>query len=455
MQSEQPGEIFDASPLIPQADLRGINMRVSTDRYRSPEYQRRERELLWMKVWQIAGRADELTEAGDWLEYRIFDQSFLLVRGREGQIRGFVNACRHRGNALCDGKGRAARFTCPYHNWSYGLDGQLLAVAKPDYDGPVEEFVGDKRDLGLIEVPVECFAGFIFITPDRGAMPLRDFLGEAYDVLAAYRMEEMIPVDLNVREPIRCNWKVVMDAFYEGYHVQAVHPELIPMVDLTKERFVRFGRHAATTVPFGGPGQVGTSEESEVEMIRNLPPLNFPGLVEVLPRFEAKVAAHIAADGALSLPAGVTARGLMQQAAREDLTDRGMDVGALTDGQMSDYQFWAIFPNVYIQLRAGEATVIIAEPDGEGDPNRCFWRVAHYMWLPTEQREARRTPMTDIPDGEHVPYFLALEQDYEQMEHQQKGLRNSALASLALTRQEPKVANFHTALDAWLEGAAA
>ena len=123
------------------------------------------------------------------------------------------------GNAVCEGKGRSARFQCPYHNWSYGLDGKLLAVAKPDYDGPVEEFVGRKEDLGLVQVPVECFAGFVFLNPDPDAPPLLDYLGEVADLLAPYRMEEMIPVGLNMREAIEGNWKVVMDAFQESYHV--------------------------------------------------------------------------------------------------------------------------------------------------------------------------------------------------------------------------------------------
>src|SRR4051812_41077933 len=107
----RPGETIDSGPLIAEMDFGAFAMRVSTERYWSPEFARRERERLWMKVWQVAGRADDIAEPGDWLEYRLFDQSFLLVRGRDDRVRGFVNACRHRGNALCEGKGRAARFT--------------------------------------------------------------------------------------------------------------------------------------------------------------------------------------------------------------------------------------------------------------------------------------------------------------------------------------------------------
>jgi len=247
MQTVKLGEFVDSGPYISEIDFSDFQMRVSTERYASREYHERERERLWMRAWQVVGRADDLPTTGDWMEYRLFDQSYVVVRGRDDAIRGFVNACRHRGNAFCEGKGRSARFTCPYHNWSYGLDGKLLAVAKPDFDGTMEEFVGAKEELGLIEVPVECFAGFVFLNPDSDAVPLAEYLGEAADFLSSYRREERVPVDRNVRETIDCNWKVVMDAFQEGYHVQGIHPELIPAMDESKERYRFFGDHSVAT----------------------------------------------------------------------------------------------------------------------------------------------------------------------------------------------------------------
>ncbi|PRC56553.1 (2Fe-2S)-binding protein, partial [Mycobacterium sp. ITM-2017-0098] len=84
-----------------------------------PDYAAREREVIWMRTWQIAGRVDELPKPGDWKKYDILDQSFRIVRGKDGELRGFVNACRHRGNALCITEtGNAKRgFLCQYHLW--------------------------------------------------------------------------------------------------------------------------------------------------------------------------------------------------------------------------------------------------------------------------------------------------------------------------------------------------
>jgi len=449
--SVRPGERIDKGPLIAEIDFAPLRMRVSTARYHLPEWHERERKRLWLRAWQVAGRADELAEPGDWMEYRLFDQSYVLVRGRDGVIRGFVNACRHRGNALCEGRGRAARFTCPYHTWSYGLDGKLLAVAKPDFEGTVEQFVGGKEELGLVEVPVECFAGFIFLNPDPNAAPLADFLGEIADLLVPYRLEEMVPVGLNVREMLDCNWKVVMDAFQEGYHIQAVHPELIAAMDESKERYGFFGDHSVATGPVGAANLEDFGPEQQAESIRRLP-ATFPGVVEVLPRFEALLDDHRNADGMLSFPEGITGRLLLQQATRETLTARGLEVSGLTDTQMSDNHFYLVFPNLFMTIRAGEATVIASTPHPSGDPNRCHWLVQNLMWLPPEQRAAGREPLTDVPEGEHFPYFLALEQDWEMMQRQQRGLRNAALGEMALTRQEVRLAYYHSALDSWIEG---
>lgn len=447
----KPGERVDNAPLSSDLDLSEFRLQIPTDRYHSRDYQARERGNLWLRVWQIAGRAEEIPETGDWMEYRLFDQSFVLVRGRDGIIRGFVNACRHRGNAFCQGKGNSARFTCPYHNWSYGLDGRLLSVAMPDYDGPVEEFVGSKDELGLHQVQAECFGGFIFLNPDPNAGPLADFLGEAAEMLKPYRMEEMVPTGMNVREGINCNWKVVMDAFQEGYHVQGVHPELAHMTNLGAEHCRFVGDHAVTAVPFADSMEEGMGLEQEIDAYLNLPIANFPGFAEALPRFAEIVEEYRHSDGSISLPGDLTPIALLQQAVREKLGAKGLDVSGLTNGQMSDYQYWHIFPNLFMQVRSGDATAIIAEPDPNGDPNRCSWRVIALYWMPPEERQAGLTELTEIPEGEHFDYFLALEQDYGQMEVQQRGLRNIQHEFLTLTRQEPKIAHFHAVLDRWVD----
>ncbi len=423
-------------------------MTISTDRYVSREYAERERERIWMKVWQAAGRDEEIPAAGDWKEYRIYDQSFLIVRGGDEKLRGFVNACPHRGNVLCQGKNghQEGRITCPYHRWSFALDGRLVGVGRPDLVGPI-----DKSQHGLIEVPVETFAGFIFINPDPQAQPLAEFPGaKIMSYLEPYHLEKMVPV-MDVREALECNWKVVNDAFQEGYHIDSIHPELLNVIlldpDKTRYNFIR--DHNLAVAPFEVKNVDGFGTEQEVEGIRRLPE-TFPGVAAVLPAFEALVDSYRDADGKLSFPAGVTGRTLLQQATRTTLTHSGLDVSGLTDDQMSDNHGYLLFPNFFMTVRAGECHIILSVPHPDGDPNRCIWHVTSYMYLPPELEKDYRAELVEVDEPYSYPYFLALQQDYEQMPRQQKGLRNERLEYLTLAKDEACIAHFHAMVDRYM-----
>ncbi len=122
----RPGEWVDTAKGLADVGPDAFEMRISTDRYTSAKYPDREREAIWMRVWQIAGRVDELPKAGDWKEYRIFDQSFLIVRGKDDEaprLRQCMQAPRQCAVPAADRK-RQARFLCHYHLWSYDLEGR-------------------------------------------------------------------------------------------------------------------------------------------------------------------------------------------------------------------------------------------------------------------------------------------------------------------------------------------
>ena len=433
---------------VSEIDLAQFLWAIPTDRYVSPEIAQREREAIWMKCWQIAGRADELPKPGDWKRHQVLDQSFVIVRGKDGQLRGFVNACRHRGNILCDAaKGHTPKFTCPYHLWTYDLDGSLFAVARPDLVGPI-----DKSEHGLIEVPVDTAFGFIFLNPDAGAAPLAEYLtADVSERLDAYKLGEMVPVGLDVREELDCTWKVVIDAFSEGYHIIGVHPELLKVIDLQagNSRHGIFGDHGCAVSPFEVKDAANASLEEQVEAICDLPS-TFPTVAEVLPLFESMIAARRDGTGALVLGDGETVRTILQQATRQTLTAKGLDVSTLVDDQMSDNQGWFLFPNFFMTIRAGEATTIMAWPHPTGDPGKCVWHVTAYMWLPEALREQYRAQPVTVTERGTFPYFLALQQDYDQMPRQQAGLRNAGLTHLSLVREELSVARFHRVWNRWM-----
>ncbi|ORV46899.1 (2Fe-2S)-binding protein [Mycolicibacter engbaekii] len=419
-----------------------FNMTISTDRYTCPQYAAREREAIWMRSWQIVGRVDELPKPGDWKTYRIFDQSFIVVRGKDGALRGFVNACRHRGNALCTAEtGNAKRgFLCQYHLWSYDLEGKLKGLLRESLAGPI-----DKTQNSLLAVSVDTFAGFIFLNPNPEATPLREYLGDdVIELIEPYNIDQFTTV-MDVTETIECNWKVVMDAFEEGYHINGIHPQLLQVLHINPltARYRFFENHCVAVAPFE---VAGAAVQDQIEGMLSLPE-TFPGTAAVIPRFQELLAPYQAADGKVTFPDGVTARILLQQATRDVLTGMGLDVSALTDDQMVDNQGWVLFPNYFMTVRAGECHVIMSAPHLDGDPNRCIWHVASYMYLPEEFRDAVRAEAIVVDTPGSYKYFEALQQDYEQMPRQQKGLRNTRLSHMSLVKEEVVIAHFHSVVD--------
>lgn len=441
--SARPGDWVDTQGLSPDAASALFRMQIPTDRYTSSEFVARERQAIWMRVWQVVGREDEFVAAGAFKEYRIFDQSFVVMRGKDGGLRGFVNVCRHRGNPLFTGQGQAKqRIVCQYHLWSYDQQGALRGCSKPEID---------KDAYGLLEVRVDTFAGFVFLNPDPDAAPLRDFLGEdVIGILEPYHLDQMTTV-LDVREALDCNWKVVMDAFEEGYHVSGIHPQLLRVlvIDPTKTRYRFLDRHSVAVAPFEVAHVEGMGPDKQVEGIMELPE-TFPGVVRMLPRFTELVDRHRSADGVLTFPDGVTGRTLLQQATRDTLSRDGLDVDGLTDAQMSDNHGWVLFPNFFMTIRAGEATVIMSTPHPDGDPNRCLWHITSFMWLPPEHRTAFAAELIDVQEPGSFKYFEALQQDYDQMPRQQIGLRNDRLDHMALVNEEVVIAHYHSVIDRYL-----
>ncbi|MEB4211120.1 Rieske (2Fe-2S) protein [Mycobacterium sp. 94-17] len=143
-----PAQRLELGPKVADLDTSQWPMELDTERYWSDEFAELERVHLWPRTWQVACHESEVPQPGYWFEYTLLDQSYLIVRGNDNKIRAFINACRHRGNALCEGHGHSARLTCPFHLWQFELDGRLRKISDEE-----EEFASrDKSNLGLIPV---------------------------------------------------------------------------------------------------------------------------------------------------------------------------------------------------------------------------------------------------------------------------------------------------------------
>lgn len=180
-------------------------------------------QVMLKSVWLYACTAAQVKNAGDFFVFEVGHNAIIIVRGRDNEIRAFWNSCRHRGAKICvEQRGRVPRLMCPYHQWTYGLDGKLLAARSM-----AEDF--DKQDHGLNPVALENVGGLIFICMDDNPPSIERVKADIEDQIAIYDIERLkVVVQDNYIED--ANWKLVMENNRECYHCDAGHPELISVL---------------------------------------------------------------------------------------------------------------------------------------------------------------------------------------------------------------------------------
>ncbi len=208
-------ESFPALPEIPGG------------RYWDEEYFNLEMKHVWKKTWLSVGHVSEIPEVGSYMLFDKLDLSIIITRDKNDEIRAYHNVCRHRGAPLVlENTGRTKRFTCPYHSWSYNLNGELVAVP--------QEFnfaCLDRTERGLIPVRCEVWRGLIFINLDKDAGNLMEFLGSVPELTNGFPIEKMV-VKKTAQIYVDCNWKAQYDNFLEAYHLETVHPKTLqPYLD--------------------------------------------------------------------------------------------------------------------------------------------------------------------------------------------------------------------------------
>src|SRR5438445_7291541 len=201
--------------------------------YVDPEILRREQEQIFRSAWQYAGHVGEAAAPGTFFAARAGRTPVVVTRARDGELRAFLNVCRHRGFPLVEGSGKRETLQCPYHAWTYGLDGSLRAAPRSD-----EEPHFPKDELGLSSLPVDTWGPFVFVNADRDAEPLADALGS----MPAQVAELGLDVDDLVfytrwETEVEANWKIVCENFLECYHCQVAHPQLAELLDVSADAY--------------------------------------------------------------------------------------------------------------------------------------------------------------------------------------------------------------------------
>ena len=197
--------------------------RVPKERYFDADFYRMEVEHFWPRVWQMACRLEEIPAPHDFVEYEILDQSIIVLRTDDVNVRAFQNVCRHRGVQIVEGRGTCEHgFTCPFHGWCYGLDGTNTGI--PRRKGFAAHNL-QPGDIDLVPVRCEVWGGCAWINFDDAAPPVRECMDPAATILDTWDVESLRTEKwYAARLPV--NWKLAIEAFVESYHVVVTHPEM-------------------------------------------------------------------------------------------------------------------------------------------------------------------------------------------------------------------------------------
>lgn len=427
-----------------QAFIDNGTKRLDPKRYYEKDFMTREWEKLWTKVWTLAGPVSDLAESGDYFLYELGAESIIVVRGDDDVIRAFYNVCPHRGNRLVfEEFGTASDFTCAFHSWKFGLTGKNKQVT--DEETFRTEVLCHGTDLS--DLKCEVAAGLIFVSMDPDVMPLDEFLGPLKEALELYDIEKMHVVH-HVSSEWAANWKTGVDAFYELYHLHAVHPETQgSMEDYYAQYDLYPNGMSRMIVPFAIPS---SRKENRVDMD--------PGIAMMLQ--DAGIDPESYNGTALE------ARQAIQKQKRKRAEEMGLDFDKFSDAQLTDSFPYGIFPNVQMGCHP-EGIFLMRFLPHPTEPERFFYDtctlymptkdgqhgVPQWMGLPegTDVSGEIRPDIIHVPLGEKPNLGLVLDQDSELLPHVQKGVRSRGFKGPLWGEQELRLRHFHTELDRYLE----
>ena len=218
-----------------------------------------ERERIFARTWQYAGRAEQVAEPGCFFATRAGHVPIAVVRGKD-ELRAFVNVCRHRGHPVVSGEGCRETLQCPYHAWTYSLDGSLRRAPRAER----ESF--DVSEIALRPVAVEEWGPFVFVNPDPEAPPFRESLGALPELIARSGVDlSSVRFHSHHEWEVRSNWKIAMENFLECYHCPVAHPGFSKVIDIDPDAYElevheayssQLGRVRSSVLSGGGAGYV-------------------------------------------------------------------------------------------------------------------------------------------------------------------------------------------------------
>ncbi|MFV2174059.1 SRPBCC family protein [Actinomadura sp. LOL_016] len=405
---------------------------IAPARYFDPETHRLEVERVWSRVWQVACRQEQIPEVGDSVVYDIADTSLIVVRTAPDEIRAFHNSCLHRGTQLRNRSGHLTRLRCPFHGFTWNLDGSLREIPCA-WDFPQV----DPAEFRLPEARVAAWGGFVFVNIDPHARPLEEYLENLPSHFAGWPLEERY-LTAHIVRVMPCNWKVALEAFIEAYHTMTVHPQLLRTAADTLTEYDVYGPHVSRMITAVGVGSEHLDREpDDVEIVR---------------------AMTGSPDADVAFAPGSTARTVLADRVRASLRRRtGRDHAHVTDAEALDGIEYFLFPNFMPWGGYLTSFAYLFRPDGN-DPDSCVIDIMVLEPVPESDRRpaAAKTrhlgPDESWTDAPELGVFgRVFNQDGARFERVQRGLRASVTPTATLARyQESRIRHFHSTLESYL-----
>ncbi|MFF2554021.1 SRPBCC family protein [Nocardia sp. NPDC058058] len=414
---------------------------IDKERYLSADFHRREVEKLWKKVWQLACREEDIPEPGDFIVYDIADISLIVLRDKAGAIRAYHNACLHRGTRLCEDTGHVGQLRCPFHGFTWSLEGALTDVPSR-WDFPHIEDAA----FTLPQARTGVWAGYVFVNVDPAAPALADYLGDVDKHLSYFALEERFKA-VHVAKVIDCNWKVALEAFIESYHVISTHPQLLEYLgDSNTQYDVYRGRD-------GLPGfnRMITPQATSSPQLGE--PLEPQDVLDAMFRDF-----YPEGVGVIKVPEGQDARPVVAEALRQRLmAQSGADLSDTSDSEIVDAIEYFVFPNMAPWAGIGAPLTYRFRPYGNS-PDRCVFDIMLLVALPPGVPKPKAGPIHWLgpeEDFSAAPELGGLasvfNQDLSNLPRVQRGLAAMTKPGVTLANyQEVRIRQFHQDLDAYL-----
>ncbi len=238
------------------------------DIYTSKEVLELEEEYIFKNEWLCAGTINEIPNKGDYITYEICKQPILILRNNKDEIKAFSNICLHRMMPLVADKGNRKLITCPYHAWTYNLDGELKVAKYMDKTNCFK-----KDHLKLPEIKCEVFMGWIYVTLNNTIEPINKKLSKLYEIASPYNMDKYINI-ISEDHQWNTNWKLLTENFMEGYHLPVAHPKTVgPFINLMNTEFDKKGDNESFTYQFftkDSDAPVGTAHKDNKSLTGKL-----------------------------------------------------------------------------------------------------------------------------------------------------------------------------------------